>query len=60
MPRDVIVFHGAVAADAAWVQATAATHSGDEGPDQRVCGKPRSTFDLAGSGQREVTTFVRV
>ena len=27
---------------------------------QRVCGKPRSTFEVAGSGQREVTTFPRV
>ena len=27
---------------------------------QRVCGKPRSTFDVAGSGQREVTTLPRV
>ena len=27
---------------------------------QRVCGNPRSTFEVAGSGQREVTTFVRV
>ena len=27
---------------------------------QRVCGKPRSTFEVAGSGQRDVTTFVRV
>ena len=27
---------------------------------QRVCGKPRSTFDVAGSGQRAVTTFPRV
>jgi hypothetical protein len=27
---------------------------------QRVWGKPRSTFDVAGSGQREVTTFPRV
>ena len=26
----------------------------------RVCGKPRSTFDVAGSGQREVTTLPRV
>ncbi len=26
----------------------------------RVCGKPRSTFDVAGSGQRDVTTFERV
>ena len=30
-------------------------------PDvQRVCGKPRSTFEVAGSGQREVTTLPRV
>ena len=28
--------------------------------DYRVCGKPRSTFEVAGSGQREVTTFERV
>jgi hypothetical protein len=27
---------------------------------QRVCGKPRSTFDVAGSGQRDVTTLPRV
>jgi hypothetical protein len=27
---------------------------------QRVCGKPRSTFDVAGSGQRLVTTLPRV
>jgi hypothetical protein len=27
---------------------------------QRVCGKPRSTCDVAGSGQREVTTLPRV
>ena len=27
---------------------------------QRVCGNPRSTFDVAGSGQREVTTLPRV
>ena len=27
---------------------------------QRVCGNPRSTFDVAGSGQRDVTTFERV
>jgi hypothetical protein len=26
----------------------------------RVCGKPRSTFDVAGSGQRDVTTLPRV
>src|SRR3954447_4796795 len=26
----------------------------------RVCGKPRSTWLVAGSGQREVTTFPRV
>ena len=26
----------------------------------RVCGKPRSTFDVAGSGHLDVTTFVRV
>jgi hypothetical protein len=26
----------------------------------RVCGKPRSTFDVAGSGHRDVTTFERV
>ena len=25
-----------------------------------VCGNPRSTFDVAGSGQRDVTTFERV
>src|SRR5437016_1665549 len=25
-----------------------------------VCGNPRSTFDVAGSGHREVTTFPRV
>jgi cytosine deaminase len=32
-----------------------------EGRDvYRVCGKPRSTFEVAGSGQREVTTFPRV
>jgi hypothetical protein len=29
-------------------------------PRQRVCGKPRSTCDVAGSGQRDVTTFERV
>ena len=31
-------------------------------PDSRyrVCGNPRSTFDVAGSGQREVTTLPRV
>ena len=28
--------------------------------DQRVCGKPRSTFEVAGSGHRDVTTFERV
>src|SRR4051812_21422136 len=27
---------------------------------QRVCGNPRSTFDVAGSGHREVTTLPRV
>ena len=27
---------------------------------QRVCGKPRSTDEVAGSGQRDVTTFERV
>jgi hypothetical protein len=27
---------------------------------QRVPGKPRSTFDVDGSGQRAVTTLVRV
>jgi hypothetical protein len=26
----------------------------------RVCGKPRSTFEVAGSGQRDVTTLPRV
>jgi hypothetical protein len=26
----------------------------------RVCGNPRSTFDVAGSGQRDVTTLPRV
>ena len=30
------------------------------GRAQRVCGKPRSTFEVAGSGQREVTTLPRV
>ena len=30
------------------------------GADQRVCGKPRSTLEVAGSGQRDVTTFERV
>ena len=29
------------------------------GVGQRVCGKPRSTLDVAGSGQREVTCGVR-
>src|SRR5262245_3772642 len=29
-------------------------------PGYRVCGNPRSTFEVAGSGQREVTTFERV
>src|SRR4051812_11227786 len=29
-------------------------------PHYLVCGKPRSTFDVAGSGQREVTTLPRV
>src|SRR6188472_3360889 len=29
-------------------------------PGHRVCGKPRSTWLVAGSGQREVTTFPRV
>ena len=29
-------------------------------PSQRVCGKPRSTCDVAGSGHREVTTLPRV
>src|SRR3954449_1399610 len=28
--------------------------------DQRVCGKPRSTFDVAGSGKRVETTLPRV
>jgi hypothetical protein len=28
--------------------------------DQRWVGKPRSIFDVAGSGQREVTTLPRV
>ncbi len=28
--------------------------------NQRVCGNPRSTFDVAGSGQRDVTTLPRV
>ena len=34
----------------------------DRDPDRHawVCGKPRSTFEVAGSGQREVTTFPRV
>ncbi len=27
---------------------------------QRVCGNPRSTLDVAGSGQRDVTTLPRV
>ena len=34
--------------------------AGDALASYRVCGKPRSTFDVAGSGQRDVTTFVRV
>ena len=37
-----------------------AAGSDDEDAHQRVCGKPRSTFEVAGSGQRDVTTFVRV
>ena len=32
----------------------------DERHRQRVCGKPRSIVDVAGSGQREVTTLPRV
>ena len=28
--------------------------------DQRVRGKPRSTFEVPGSGQRDVTIFARV
>jgi hypothetical protein len=59
----VIVVHGAAAAEAG-LHTTAATSavrmSFLSGPGYRVCGKPRSTLDLAGSGQREVTTFVRV
>ena len=29
-------------------------------PAYLVCGNPRSTFEVAGSGQRDVTTFPRV
>jgi len=29
-------------------------------PRQRVCGNPRSIDEVAGSGQRDVTTFDRV
>jgi hypothetical protein len=37
-----------------------ADSTADDDRFQRVCGKPRSTFDVAGSGQRDVTTFPRV
>jgi hypothetical protein len=58
----VIVVHGAAAAEAALhaAAATSAVRMSLLSAGYRVCGKPRSTLDLAGSGQREVTTFVRV
>ena len=33
---------------------------GDRAAHHLVCGKPRSTFEVAGSGQRAVTTLARV
>ena len=39
---------------------TAASSDDQDSQRQRVCGKPRSTLEVAGSGQRSVTTLVRV
>jgi hypothetical protein len=42
------------------VGAAPQVHPDQPGDSYRVCGKPRSTLLVAGSGQREVTTLPRV
>jgi len=50
----------ALGAAAAFVGVAIAAFVPGAGPRQRVRGKPRSTSEVAGSGQREVTTLPRV